>query len=536
MVGDKVIQTKNNYDLDVMNGHQGVVLEADPLIVEFDGRAVAVPKDRKGEVELAYCLTPHKCVHPDTLVETAEGLLPIRMVAWSGQIATPEGAADYRNKVHNLELPSLELTTKDGYKVTVTEDHVCEYWDGEKFVTAEARDLPPDAVLRVKLGVTCDPDKPCPLPPVPDGDVRARRYQVPSALDPSLAEFLGLMVADGTLYHDGFRLVKRHQDVADRFAQLGSSLFGAAPRPAPYKNAYGWQFCSTVLSDWLELVGGMCPNRKAVPECVLRSPVDLQAAFLRGLFEDGSVHLRNGKLDCVDWYNVSPVLSQTVRTMLARMGVICGTVEYAGRERLMIYGQNAARFARVVGFVARAKQERLATPCGEETRYWVPVSREEIRDLWQSGLIGKFTAQNARWRGRISRHTAERILQQRPVPWLSDRLAWHYSPLVSSAPVNAQSMCVEVPAVGRFLQNGFPFSNCQGSEFPCAVTVCHSTHSYMLHRNWLYTACTRAQKTAVIIGDERGFARAAQTVKTNERRTLLGIFAKSNGVCQKRRS
>jgi exodeoxyribonuclease V alpha subunit len=74
----------------------------------------------------------------------------------------------------------------------------------------------------------------------------------------------------------------------------------------------------------------------------------------------------------------------------------------------------------------------------------------------------------------------------------------------------------------------------QGSEVPCAVTVCHSTHSYMLHRNWLYTACTRAQKTAVIIGDERGFTRAAQTVKTNERRTLLGIFAKSNDVCQGR--
>jgi exodeoxyribonuclease V alpha subunit len=65
----------------------------------------------------------------------------------------------------------------------------------------------------------------------------------------------------------------------------------------------------------------------------------------------------------------------------------------------------------------------------------------------------------------------------------------------------------------------------QGSEVPCAVTVCHSTHHYLLHRNWLYTACTRAQKTAVVIGDERGFSRAVQTVKVNERRTLLGIFA-----------
>jgi hypothetical protein len=273
----------------------------------------------------------------------------------------------------------------------------------------------------------------------------------------------------------------------------------------------------------------MCPNRKAVPECVLRSPVNLQAAFLRGLFEDGSAHLRNGKLDHVEWYNVSPALTQIVRTMLARMGIICGTTHHAGRDRLQIYGQNAARFGRVVGFVAQVKQERLAAPCGEEIKYWVPVSGEEVRDLQRSGLIDTLTASNARTRGKISRCTARRILQQQPVPWLSDRLAWHYSPLASSVTVNAQSMCVEVPAVGRFLQNGFPFSNCQGSEFPCAVTVCHSSHSYMLHRNWLYTACTRAQKTAVIIGDERGFTRAAQTVKVNERRTLLGIFASERG-------
>lgn len=61
LAGDKVIQTRNNYDLDVMNGHQGVVLTASPLAVRFGDRDVEVPKDCVGDVELAYCLTPHKC-------------------------------------------------------------------------------------------------------------------------------------------------------------------------------------------------------------------------------------------------------------------------------------------------------------------------------------------------------------------------------------------------------------------------------------------------------------------------------------------
>lgn len=67
----------------------------------------------------------------------------------------------------------------------------------------------------------------------------------------------------------------------------------------------------------------------------------------------------------------------------------------------------------------------------------------------------------------------------------------------------------------------------QGSEFPCVVTVCHKSHSFMTHRNWLYTALTRAKKTAILLGDDRGITSAAAKIKTNERRTLLGLFARS---------
>lgn len=59
--GDKVIHTKNNYELEVMNGTLGVVRETHPsLVVEYDGRAVVYPKKDEGEVSLGYCLTPHK--------------------------------------------------------------------------------------------------------------------------------------------------------------------------------------------------------------------------------------------------------------------------------------------------------------------------------------------------------------------------------------------------------------------------------------------------------------------------------------------
>ena len=61
----------------------------------------------------------------------------------------------------------------------------------------------------------------------------------------------------------------------------------------------------------------------------------------------------------------------------------------------------------------------------------------------------------------------------------------------------------------------------QGSEYPCAVIVMHSTHYIMLRRNLLYTALTRAQKLAVIVGNSNGVMRAALNTDEQRRYTRL---------------
>lgn len=58
-VGDKVIQTRNDYELDVMNGNQGVILGVDPLVIQFDDRVVNYTGGT-GNLDLAYALTVHK--------------------------------------------------------------------------------------------------------------------------------------------------------------------------------------------------------------------------------------------------------------------------------------------------------------------------------------------------------------------------------------------------------------------------------------------------------------------------------------------
>lgn len=61
----------------------------------------------------------------------------------------------------------------------------------------------------------------------------------------------------------------------------------------------------------------------------------------------------------------------------------------------------------------------------------------------------------------------------------------------------------------------------QGSEWPWIVVVCHSTHSYMLSRQLLYTAITRAKKGVVLVGDEVGLERALGNTAPEKRNTGL---------------
>ncbi len=63
----------------------------------------------------------------------------------------------------------------------------------------------------------------------------------------------------------------------------------------------------------------------------------------------------------------------------------------------------------------------------------------------------------------------------------------------------------------------------QGSEFPCAVVLCHKAHHFA-DRNWLYTAVTRAAHTCILVGDEYGLRRAARHVRNMNRRTLLSLW------------
>ena len=63
-IGDKIMQTRNNYDLDLFNGDMGRVVsiskDADGITAEFDGRKIALSKSDLVDFQQAYAVSIHK--------------------------------------------------------------------------------------------------------------------------------------------------------------------------------------------------------------------------------------------------------------------------------------------------------------------------------------------------------------------------------------------------------------------------------------------------------------------------------------------
>ena len=75
------------------------------------------------------------------------------------------------------------------------------------------------------------------------------------------------------------------------------------------------------------------------------------------------------------------------------------------------------------------------------------------------------------------------------------------------------------------LDHGFALTahQSQGSEFPVVIAVISKVHWYQLSRALVYTACTRAKRTAILVGDHWGMRSAVTKVDAQKRRTWLGL-------------
>jgi hypothetical protein len=208
--------------------------------------------------------------------------------------------------------------------------------------------------------------------------------RIPETVDESFGRFIGLLIGDGHVpansRHIGF--TSGEQSHAEEFAGLLSELFGIEATVERQESRWRVYAYSKNLRDLLteefDLPTGVAAAEKTVPDQILRSPKQVVAEFIRGLFDaDGYAGEQGAILS-----TKSEGLSETVQLLLTNFGILSRRREQSdGCYHVHLTGASANTFADEIGFGYEAKATELSTYLDElawfETESWT----DEIVDI-----------------------------------------------------------------------------------------------------------------------------------------------------------
>jgi intein/homing endonuclease len=561
-VGDKVIQTQNNYTREVFNGDIGRIVAIEPLdqvaVVEFDGRPVEYDFGDLDELHLAYAISIHKCVagYGRASVQ-GRGLIPVREVAVGDQIQT--GRGDHRAVLDRIPTgvkPVVRVRTRCGYTIDVSEEHpllVSTEDRGPHF--RRAGELIPGVFACIDRSVV--PGSAVRLPEVAYDATQKpqKRVHPPGELTEELAWALGVIVGDGCYrdQRDGMIDVTNQDEGLHAAFRRAFEPMGLVVTTRPVGNHFRTYFCSVPLRRWLSRLGlgHHLAHEKATPDVVFGADVPCRAAYLRGLFDaDGSV----GRIN-VRFTTASSRMAAEVQELLLALGVVSVRSSQGERHhKVSVSGTGVPVFRERIGFTVPGKKQmldELAARNGRgtgKTNYDViPHGRELIRSVrelvplargvrgrglyangdrsstFMSGLLrGVYRTNYTHLRKAAARLKADGLPVPAPVE-TALRENFFYDPIASveRLAVGAEMYDLEVDDKHSFVVNGFVCHNSQGSEYPAVVIPLHTTHYIMLQRNLLYTGITRGKRLVVLVGSRKALGIAVRKADTARRFSLL---------------
>ncbi|QDZ22718.1 ATP-dependent DNA helicase PIF1 [Chloropicon primus] len=318
----------------------------------------------------AWALTIHKCVAPDTLVPTSDGLRYMSEIVrsdisgWSKpqrevKVASREGWERVAGMFKGEEEPSIIVRTRMGFELEGSVRHpvLVMRSDGK-----EAWKLLPDVEIGDVLIMRRDCGQVQESGPI-EVDSFTDSDRVPAThISEDLAWVFGILVGDGS-YRDtrdgAVDLTNNDTALLDLFKTICERELGV--RVCSYKNRR--YFCCQAAREFLFDCGFeyvIAPQKK-VPWVVRSSPKKVQRAFLKGLFDaDGGVNRTS-----VHLISASRQLIKEVHLMLFHSDIVGRMVEmpndHAGAWRVEITGAHSRWFMETIGFVSREKTAKFSS-------------------------------------------------------------------------------------------------------------------------------------------------------------------------------
>lgn len=316
-----------------------------------------------------------KCVRGDTLVLSAEGLMPIaemaemrlpdQFAALETAIVAPQGDLRRTDQFYYGGMRETRAVTLEyGFEIEGTPNHrihVLEPSGEVVFKPLDALRIGDTVVLyagQERFG------KPGAALPAFSGELRtnSRAVHFPTQMSESLAFFLGCLTADGAITANGVIISNNDAALLAELARTSQELWGLEghiTRDAR-NDVHYLQLNSRALRHWLlvDLALQAGAEHKIIPSCILRAGRQEVSAFLRGLMLDGYM-TQDGKL-----FGITVASQQLIRqlqVLLLNAGVVATVRRTTERAwSLTVQGGELERLADVIGFVEVWKSERMA--------------------------------------------------------------------------------------------------------------------------------------------------------------------------------
>jgi exodeoxyribonuclease V alpha subunit len=556
IVGDRIIITKNNYNLGVHNGDIGKVLgiTAQDLIVDIESTAegesrVAIPLEKvRDMVKLAYAVTVHKCVPLETPVQTPCGSKMIKDLKPGQLVLSSKGVERKIVSVSPVvNKKSITLYTEAG-QIKVSEDHKVQVVRGGKKVFIQCSEVKLGERLvftRERESRSLGQDILVPTESVG----KSKKISMPKSVDSDLAWLIGALIGDGSVSEEKpDYAVWFHKpsspEVVEKVRSIVSSYgINVSTRKECTGSLYWF---SKIFRETLEKLGlGYCRARdKDIPEWVFSSKEELQLSMLAGIIDtDGCT--KNGKLRIT---TSSKKLSSSLQRLLGNFGV-GSRVSYAEKTdsyQIAVSGLDYSFLSSNV--IPTVNPSKKSSSLGVKSNWdGLLLGDSAVEDLWKAAClvpkrkgsveIRKFReAYNKCQKGinkkisiPVARNAYYSLLEKSPHTFKEETDIVFYAnqsfPSVTGIEHGKREpmLDIEVEEDHDFLINGFVVHNSQGMEYPAVIIPLIKSHGRMLlQRNLVYTALTRAKKKVIFIGQSIALRMAIENSTQNNRNTVLG--------------
>jgi hypothetical protein len=315
-----------------------------------------------------------KCVTGNTLVLTAQGLMPIAELSemrvpeqfepMTLEVMTPFDLERTDAFYYGGMRETRQVRLSYGYQIEGTPNHRVHVLgkDGQiRFARLDELKVGDTIVLYSGQQVFGPAGQPLP-PDRGENRTNSKPVSFPERMSPQLAYVLGCITSEGAITRNGLSITNGDQGLLERLAGLFEQIFGLSShicRDTRRESVYTLQVNSRALRNWLLAGLGLEAGAryKIIPTCILRASRHEIAAFLRGLFLDGYM-TRDGRMFGIGL--ASQALIRQLQVLLLNFGVVASQRRTGPQAwTLTLSGMALERLAGFVEFEEVWKTNRL---------------------------------------------------------------------------------------------------------------------------------------------------------------------------------